>query len=99
MIRHIVLWTIQDGVNGRTKQQAGEEIKATAYAMAPKIPGLLHLEIGFNYKEGEYDLALYSEFESKEAEAAYQTHPEHLKLKAVVHTYAIGRTSMDMEVE
>ena len=48
--------------------------------------------------KGGYDYALYSEFDSMEALAAYQQDPRHLAVKPIVHGYITGRVSADFTV-
>jgi hypothetical protein len=97
MIKHIVLWTLKETAEGRSKQENLVLAKQKLEAMAGKIPGLTHLEIGINYnqREGSWDLALYSELESKQALEGYQTHPEHLKVIEYLRTVRDQRAVVD----
>jgi len=72
MIKHIVMWEL------RNKADA-EIIKDNLEALAGKIPGLLSVEVGIDFSDSEQsaDVVLYSELESREALAAYQSHPDH----------------------
>jgi hypothetical protein len=100
MIKHIVLWTIKQSADGRGKQENLILAKERLEAMAGKIPGMTRLEIGSNFqtREGAWDLALYSEFETKEALDGYQTHPEHLKVIEFLRTVRDQRAVVDYEV-
>jgi heme-degrading monooxygenase HmoA len=55
-------------------------------ALNGQIPGLLKLEVGFDFSKSDMsaDLVLYSEFESKEALQGYQDHPLHKAVQAFV---------------
>jgi hypothetical protein len=81
MIKHIVLWTFRESADGRDREEnialAAEMLKA----LKDKIPAVRHLEVGrnINRSEGSFDLALYSEFDSREGLEGYQKHPEHLR--------------------
>lgn len=77
MVKHIVLYTLKEGVD---KESAVEQIAAQLEPLVGQIPGLSWLEVSPAY-QGGMDYALYSEFESPEALAAYQTHPAHLAAK------------------
>ncbi len=77
MVKHIVLYTLKEGVN---KPEAIEIIRSVLEPLVGVIPGLRHLEIRAAY-HGGMDYALYSEFESREALAAYAQHPAHLEAK------------------
>ena len=76
MVKHIVLYKLKEDV------EKDEAIAIVADALEPlvgKIPGLNWMEI--NAAKGGMDYALYSEFESREALAAYAVHPLHLEAK------------------
>ena len=60
-----------------------------------KIPGLLHLEVRKTYNGMDY--ALYSEFESREALAAYAVHPLHLEAKKHFFHLLDTRVAADYE--
>ena len=74
MIKHIVFWKIKEDLDF---DGVFEEMKIRVEAMNGEIPGLKHVELGrdFNSSEVAYDVALYSELESKEALKVYQDHP------------------------
>ena len=64
MIKHIVFWQIKDELE---KQIVMPKMKQMLVSLVGKIDGLVSAEVGFNYNGGDYDIALYSVFESKEA--------------------------------
>ncbi len=76
MVKHIVLYTLKDGVD---KDEAVKLIASVLEPLVGKIPGLLHMEIRRAYNGMDY--ALYSEFESREALAAYAVNPLHQEAK------------------
>ena len=76
MVKHIVLYTLKDGVD---KDEAVKMIASCLEPLVGKIPGLNHLEIRRAYNGMDY--ALYSEFESREALASYAVYPLHLEAK------------------
>ena len=65
------------------------------------MPVLLKLEVGIDVsrEEGSSDLALYSEFASREALAAYQEHPDHKAVMPLVQEARSERRVVDYEVE
>jgi hypothetical protein len=97
MVKHIVLWTFRETAAGRDKQENLQRAKEKLEAMAGKIPGMTRLEVGINVqtREGAWDLALYSEFETKEALEGYQSHPEHLKVIEYLRTVRDQRAVVD----
>lgn len=93
MIKHIVLYTLKEGVN---KEEAIGIIKDCLEPLVGVIPGLLHLEIRGAY-QGGMDYALYSEFESREALANYDQHPAHLEAKTHFWSFLNNRYCADYE--
>lgn len=99
MIRHIVLWRLNGATAEERKVQAGE-IKAALEALNGRIPGLRLLEVGIDIS-GEADAAdvvLYSEFDSREALAAYHHHPLHQQVIPLVKERRCERRLVDYEV-
>ena len=94
MVKHIVLYTLKEGVD---KAEAVAIIKAQLEPLVGVIPGLTHMEIRATY-QGGMDYALYSEFESKEALAAYAQHPAHLEAKTHFWEFLDSRVAADYEV-
>lgn len=76
MIKHIVLYNLKPDVD---KEASVKLIASLLEPLVGQIPGLQHLEIRRAYNGVDY--ALYSEFESREALAAYAVHPLHLAAK------------------
>jgi heme-degrading monooxygenase HmoA len=92
MVKHIVLYNLKDGVE---KDSTVKMITSVLEPLVGKIPGLLHLEIRRTYNGMDY--ALYSEFESKEALAAYAEHPLHLEAKTHFFHLLDTRVAADYE--
>ena len=91
MVKHIVLYTFQEGVD---KEAAVKLIASVLEPLTGVIPGLLKLEIRRAYQGLDY--AFYSEFESREALAAYAVHPAHLEAKG--DTFGICWTSGSAQI-
>ena len=94
MIKHIVIYTLKEDVN---KTEAVEIIRSQLEPLVGVIPGLTHMEVRAAY-QGGMDYALYSEFESKEALAAYKDHPAHLAAKSHFHHFLASRYCADYEL-
>ena len=56
------------------------------------------IEFGANYNGGEYDIALYCAFATKEDQDAYQTNPAHLAVAETVRASTCGRACVDYEI-
>lgn len=99
MIRHIVMWNVR-GDDAETRARHIALLKREFESMRGRVPGLLHLEIGVDESRIDYacDVVLYSEFESREALAAYAVHPEHLRVKQALGDLRSARHQVDYEV-
>jgi heme-degrading monooxygenase HmoA len=64
------------------------------------VPGILKFEVMLAQPglEATYDVVLYSEFESKEALAAYAAHPTHKAVVPFIGAVRDERQCMDYEV-
>jgi hypothetical protein len=91
MIKHIVFFRLKDQAHGNTKAVNAQLFKQKLEALRGIVPGLLTLEVGIDVSGTEMsaDVALYSEFASKEALEAYIVHPAH---QAVLPFLAEART-------
>jgi hypothetical protein len=100
MVKHIVLWKLQDFAEGASKQQNALKIKAILEEMHGKIPGLLKLEVGLNFEKSldAADISLYTEFESRAALDAYQVHPAHMPAKKFIPLVRRERRVADYEL-
>ena len=92
MVKHIVMYTLKEDVE---KVSGVRFIASTLESLVGQIPGLLHLEVRQAYQGMDY--ALYSEFESREALAAYAVHPLHLAAKEQFHHMIASRVAADYE--
>ena len=93
MVKHIVIYTLKEGVN---KPEAVELIRSVLEPLVGVIPGLTHMEIRGTY-QGGMDYALYSEFESREALAQYASHPAHLAAKEHFWQWLDSRVCADYD--
>lgn len=93
MVKHIVLYTLKEGVD---KEEAVKLIASVLEPLVGQIPGLTHMEIRRAYQGMDY--ALYSEFTSQEALAAYATHPLHQEAKTHFFHLLDSRVAADYQV-
>ena len=95
MIRHIVMFKIKD----EYREEIPQLVK-NFYGMKGKIEGMVNLEAGadFLHSERSYDVALITEFVSREALEAYQTHPVHLPVKKRMGEVRISSVACDYEI-
>jgi hypothetical protein len=97
MIKHIVLWTLTDEAK-KDGSKIITDLNKRFTALIGVVNGLTAIEVGQNYNGGRFDLALYCEFTTKDAQEKYQTHPAHLAIKETVHQLVCGRECIDYEI-
>lgn len=100
MIRHIVMWNVRGATRAEKQANIGK-LQAAFHGLRGRIPGLLHLEVGVDESAIDYacDVVLVSDFASREALAAYATHPEHLRVRQELGDLRIARHQVDYEVQ
>lgn len=98
MIKHIVFFGIADGVDGKSKAESAAEIKAELEGLIELVPVLRKIEVGLNAVDApqdNFDLALYTEFDSMDDLNAYQVHPEHQRVAAMIGKVKTSRACVD----
>ena len=100
MIRHIIFWKLREDLTGAARTEVLQQIKDGFEAMQGQVPGLLKIDIGIPFSEGpdSADVALYSEFDSRESLQGYNTHPLHHQMVSIVRPVRIDRRVADWEV-
>jgi len=86
MVKHIVLWKLKDEAEGRHAHENALLLKQNLEALTGKIKEIVSLQVGLNFNPSEaaYDVALYTEFNTKEDLFAYRKHPEHVKVAELI---------------
>lgn len=97
-IVHIVAWRLNGASAAERREQARTVIDAVE-ATRDRIPGLVSLEAGANIVESPdaWDVGAVMVFGSRADLEAYQTHPDHLALKAVIGPLRSARGQLDFE--
>jgi len=100
MIKHIVFWRVKDGFENQTKSEIIEHIVKIITELKAHIPEIVNIEVGkdFNGSPQAFDVALYSEFRSKEDLNTYQNHPEHQKVAQYIKSVAVERAVVDYTI-
>ena len=98
MLKHIVMWNVR-GDDAVTRASHIAQVKAAFESLRGRVPGLLHVEVGVDESRIDYacDVVLYTEFDSREALAAYAEHPEHLRVRAGLGDLRIARHQVDYD--
>lgn len=100
MIKHIVFFGLADHAEGKSKAENALYIKAELEKLQETIPEILSIEVGINLPEapqGNFDIALYSIFNSMADLDAYQVHPDHKKIAAYIGKVKVSRAAVDYE--
>ncbi|MDD5329147.1 MAG: Dabb family protein [Sulfuricella sp.] len=97
MIKHIVVWRLDERAGDKAANAL--RLKQLLEGLNGRIPGLLKLEVGIDFsRENESsDVVLVSEFESRQALEAYQTHPAHAEVAPFVKSVRSERRVIDYE--
>jgi hypothetical protein len=100
MIRHVVLWRLKEGVEGRPRSESAKLIKAQLEALPALVPEIRRLEVGEDVlkEEASWDLCLVVDFDDLEALRRYQDHPEHKKVAELVARTRELRAAVDYKV-
>ena len=98
-LAHIVTWRM----NGATPEERAAQADRTVQAFEAArhdVPGLLRMEVGRNIvaSADAWDVALYMVFATLADLQAYQFHPAHLRIKALVAPMRAARGQADFEV-
>jgi hypothetical protein len=97
MVKHVILWTLQQQHN---TPEVKQDIKDALEALVGVVPGLLDLRVETQpLPTSNADVMLYSVLESRQALADYAVHPAHVAAAdTYVRPYTATRTCMDFEV-
>jgi hypothetical protein len=97
MIVHIVCWKLKQ----ENMQQNALTIKRLLESLIAEIPEIRSLHTGINSPEApadNWDVVLYSEFNSMEDLAAYQMHPRHKEAGLFIKSVVENRVCVDYVV-
>ena len=99
MLKHIVMWKIKDSQEGVEKNELMDRIKRELEGLKSAIAEIKVMEVGKNSNKlpTSFDIALYSEFESKEDLEIYKEHPEHVKVAQFVRQVTTDAVVVDYE--
>ncbi|MCM1107873.1 MAG: Dabb family protein [Clostridium sp.] len=98
MVKHIVLFQLDPSMDAVLKERVMHEFKEKIEALPAQIPFIRKVEVGFNVNPDEqFDLALYSEFDTLDDVRAYAVHPAHVVAAEVIKDYKRARSCCDYE--
>ncbi len=99
MIQHAVMWKLVDLTDAErftAIARFGTELRA----LVGVVPGLVSMAVTSDVREidSNFDVALISLHESREALAIYQSHPEHMAVATWWGSLVAERGAVDSEV-
>ena len=101
MILHVVAWRLKETALGKGQAENARLFRAKLEALRGRIPGLRRLAVALDFSrtESSADVVLVAEFDSREALAAYQIHPEHQAVVAFAKQIVAERRLVDGELD
>lgn len=98
MVKHIVLFKLNESLQPEEKAFFMNMFKEAIELLPEKIPCLKHVEVGFNKNPLEtFDIALYSEFDKMEDVGIYSANPDHMAAAGIIKPYIVMRSCVDYE--
>lgn len=99
MVKHLVSWKFKPEVSEEKRAQIAAEFNERLQALKEVAEGVVEVKvIAPPLATSTVDIVLDSTFESAEALAAYQVHPDHVAAAgACVKPYMTDRTCCDYE--
>jgi hypothetical protein len=100
MIKHIVMWTIQEGETPRSKYERMAEVKARILDLKDRIQEIVAMDVFFKSPGAagdNYDVILISEFRSWTDLDLYLKHPAHVEVSDYVKNVKQNRAAIDYE--
>ena len=99
MVTHLVAWRLKESALGNPKAENARLLREKLEALRGQIPGLLRLDVGFDFSatENSSDVVLVAQFATREDLAAYQVHPAHKAVGTFVREVVAERRLVDCE--
>lgn len=96
-IVHVVCWRLL-GADEAERGRNAATVVAAVERMRGQVPGLLSLDVGVNVVPAPdaWDVGAVMVFRTRADLEAYQGHPVHLALKAVVGPLRVARGQFDL---
>ena len=100
MVKHVIIWTLKDELDGAKVEEVKAGIKEGLEGLAGQIPGLIDIKVNINgLASSNTDLMLDSTFEDEASLKGYSVHPAHVAVAdGKVRPYTKIRSCFDFEV-
>ena len=100
MVKHIVIFRLQDDIEPARKAEIMNQFKSGILALPAVIPTIRQIGVGFNINAGEAsDICLESTFDTLDDVKAYGVNPHHVAVASALKPYVAARSCADYEVE
>lgn len=99
VIRHVVAWELT-GVTPQERRANAETVREALETLPALVPVIRDLHVGIDVGDtpGNGDVVLVMDVDSREDLEAYQVHPEHQKVAAIIVSLRAGQITVDHEV-
>lgn len=100
MVKHIILWVLDEKLTNGEKAKIKADIKTNLEGLMGKIPGLLEIKVNIcGLSTSTADLMLDSTFASEEALKNYSKNPLHVAVAdTYVRPHTVHRSCLDFEI-
>lgn len=100
MVKHIILWKLDDKYSSEEKEKIKSDIKTHLEGLGGKIPGLTEIKVNScGLPSSNADLMLDSTFETETALKAYSVNPLHVEVAdTYVRPFTVQRSCLDFEI-
>lgn len=101
MVKHIILWTLNDSLKEEEKENVKKNIKEGLENLKGKIPGLTEIKVitDGRLSSSNADLMLDSTFKDEASLKGYAVHPEHVAVaNEKVRPFTKSRSCLDFEI-
>lgn len=99
MVKHIVLFKLKEETPTGEKLEVMNKFKQAIETLPSVIPFIRKVEVGLNINPAEqWNIALYSEFDTLDDVKAYSVHPAHVAAARLLADVKENRSCVDYEV-
>lgn len=100
MVKHVILWKLDDKYSDSQKQKIKKNIKINLEGLKGKIEGLSEIKVNIEgLSTSTADLMLDSTFENEESLKNYSKNPFHVEVAdTYVRPYTVQRSCLDFEI-
>ncbi|NBK96776.1 MAG: Dabb family protein [Erysipelotrichia bacterium] len=99
MVRHVVMWKLDDKFTIDEKKIIAETFKSNLEALRNLMEGVMRIEVvSTPLASSNVDIMLVSEFDKQTTLDAYQVHPKHVEVASYLKGKVVSRNCMDYEI-